>query len=238
MKRILILLFSILFSIHVFGQKTEFSLDLGSGFFSFSGSGAQKSTYYIERSHTNNPYGKKSSFSYGISLQAQRVTKAHFIYGIQAGYESLSSKIKINNIYPPDYNPYSMAAYTEYGLAGSGSRTILTNEFFTLHPFVGYRMFIISSIKTDLTFGADLAFCLNSEEKATVNSSYGSFNTKVKRDKPEPDSRLRVDLTNFYKHFGLTVGYSYGLTNYQSGLVGASSKVYSQMLRLGLIFKL
>ena len=241
MKRTFIFLLSILFSAQVFGQKTEFSLQLGSGFYSFRGKSAVNSSFYLADTsnmtgYTNNPYGRHSSFSYDIALQVQKVTIRHFIYGVQAGYESLSSKVKIIN-YPRYYNPASSAAYPAYPYAAGRGKAILTNEFFNLHPFVGYRMNILNGIKTDLTFGADVAFCLSSQEKATFNSIYGSFDTKVKREKPEPDTRLRVNLNNYYKHIGLTVGYSYGLTNYEKGMIGASPKAYSQMIRLGLIFK-
>ena len=241
MKRAFVFLLAVLFSATVFGQTTEYSVQLGSGFFSFRGPDAVTSSFYnantASSGYTNNPYGRGSAFSYGIALQFQRVTKKHFIYGILAGFESLSSSVKIDDVFPPYYNPLSTAVYLDY-LVKNGSRTILTNEFVTLHPFVGVRLKVIQAIKTDLTFGTDFAFCTSSEEKATVRSEYGNFDTKTTRTKPHLDSRLRIDLNNYYKHIGLIVGYSYGLTNYESGMNGASAEVYSQMIRLGLVFKL
>ncbi len=240
MKRLFTFLLAILFSASVFGQSTEFSIHLTSGFFSFRGKNAVESSFYnpdtvTMTGYTNNPYGRESSFSYGIALQIQKVTINHLIYGIQAGYESLSSKVKIDNFFSY-YNPNSMAAYPDYPPDGTGSAT-LTHDFFNIHPFVGCRMRILEGIKTDITLGADIAFCLSSVEKATFNSSYGRFVTTVKRHKPEPDSRLRIDLNNYYKHFGLTLGYSYGLTNYEAGMIPGGT-VYSQMFRLGLIYRL
>lgn len=125
----------------------------------------------------------------------------------------------------------------------NNSKTILTNQFINFHPFLGARMHIISGIKTDLTLGSDFGFCNSSEEKATVHTSQGNYDTKLKRVNPKVDSRLRVDFINYYKHIGLLIGYSYGLTNYEAGMVGASPmpyspKVFSQMIRLGLVFKL
>ncbi len=234
MKRTFLLILIALFSAQIFGQTTEYSVQLTSGFFSFRGSDAGSSTWYNgytnHTGYTNNPYGRESGFSYGITFQAQRVTKWHFIYGLQAGYESLSSKIKIDYV------------WTTENVPANNSKTILTNRFFNFHPFLGARMHIIHGIKTDLTVGSDFGFCSSSEEKATVHTSQGNYDTKLKRVKPKVDSRLRVDFINYYKHIGLLIGYSYGLTNYEAGAIGAepmpySPKVYSQMIRLGLVIK-
>ena len=232
MKHSFIFLLAVLFSAQLFGQTTEYSAQLTSGFFSFRGSDAQSSTFYNAGTmspltgYTNNPYGRQSGFSYGIALQIQRVTNWHFIYGIQAGYESLSSKVKIND------------AWTSETIPTHDSKTILTNRFINLHPFIGGRMNIVKGISTDLTFGADFGFCKSSREKATLKTSYGTSTASKDRHNPGTDTRLRVDLTNYYKHFGLTIGYSYGQTNYEAGMIGGSPEVYSQMIRLGLVFKL
>lgn len=244
MKRTFTLFLAVLFSATVFGQTTEYSVQLGSGFFSFRGNSASSIYTYSKFSngvsywYENNPYGQYSAFSYSVGFQVQRITKWHFIYGLQADYESLSSRTKIKNIVLYDHNPNSMAVYLPDSLVNADSHAILTNKYFTLHPFLGIRMKIIKGIKTDLTLGTDFAFCTSSEEHVTVNTSQGIYNSKINRDKPHLDTRLRVDLTNYYKHFGLTVGYSYGLTNYESGMNGVSPEVYSQMIRLGLAFKL
>lgn len=240
MKRTFIFLLSILFSVQAFAQKTEYSVQIASGFFSFRGPDARNSTVYIvgtdQTGYTSNPYGRESGFSYGIALQVQRVTKWHFIYGLQAGYESSSGKIKIDNI-PLYYNPNSSAVYPDILTVTEGSRAILTNQFIDLHPFIGTRIDIISSIKTDLTFGAGFGFCTRSEEKDILHTSAANYNRKLKRVRPKVDSRLRVDMVNYYKRTGLDIGYSYGLTNYEAGMI-PGGKVYSQMLKLGLVFKL
>lgn len=235
MKRTFIFLFPILFSVQVFGQTTEYSVQLTSGFFSFRGPDASTSTSYnlntTTSGYANDPYGRMSAFSYGVDMQIQRVTKKYFIYGLQVGYESLASKIKIDDIVTPFMGAYPVAPISK------DSKTILTNQFFTLHPFIGGRLNIIKGIKTDLTAGADFAFCTSSEEHATVHTSLVNFDTKLNRNKPHLDSRLRVDINNYYKHFGLTIGYSYGLTNYEAKMI-PGGRVYSQMIRLGLVFKL
>lgn len=231
----------------VFGQTTEYSVQLGSGLFSFRGDNAEKSTDFLldfsQNNYTHppgyflNPFGRHSGFSYTANFQAQRVTKGHFIYGLQAGYESLSSRINITDISaivnkstPTNSNPYGV----------SGSKTILTSQYLILHPFLGRRMKIFKSISTDLTFGWDFAFRMNSKEKTTVHTADYDYYLKSNLDGPQLDNRLRMDLTNYYKKVGLTIGYSYGFTPYIAKLRWRlnSLKAYSQMIRLGLVFRL
>ena len=237
MKRIFIFILIVLFSTQIFGQTTEYSVQLTSGFFSFRGRNAATSTYYITNDFStlkgaaDNPYGRLSGFSYGFALQAQRVTKWHFIYGLQAGYESLSSKARIDDI-----ATFLMGPYLNISISRD-SKAILTNQFIIFHPFAGSRLNIIKGIKTDFTFGADFGFCTSSEETDIVHTDKGNADMKSKLAKPKVDSRLRVDFINYYKRIGLTIGYSYGLTNYEAKMI-PGGKVYSQMFRLGLVFKL
>jgi hypothetical protein len=242
MKRLFTFLLVILFSASVFGQSTEYSVQLGSGFFSFrknltssiyssSQFGSHGSYWYL-----NKPYGQNSAFSDVVDFQIQRITKYHFIYGLQVVYESLSSRTKKKNITLYEYNPWSMAAYPVGSDVAADGQATLTYKYLTLHPFLGTRMKIINGINTDIALGIDLAFCVNSSEKMKVITDNWDYSVTSEINRPKLDSRLRIDLNNYYKHFGLTIGYSYGLKNYEAEM-NYGDKIYSQMFRLGLAYR-
>ena len=98
---------------------------------------------------------------------------------------------------------------------------------------------VFSRLTSDLTLGTDLGICLNSREHET-----GTMNN-VKYDyyyalpnNPNLDIRPRIEFTNYYKKFGLTIGYSLGLTNYENtGEWGAGNKAFSRMIRFGLAYR-
>jgi len=231
MKKILIIILTVLLATAISGQTNEFSEQFSSGLFSFAGSSATKtSTLYLGGPSTINPFGRGSSFSYVLGLQFQRIIISNFIFGLQISYESLSSKVKV------DYGEYSPHYL---GFQISEGKTILTYQFLTFHPFLGKRIKLIDWLTSDLTLGTDLGICLNSREHET-----GTMNN-VKYDyyyalpnNPNLDIRPRIEFTNYYKKFGLTIGYSLGLTNYENtGEWGAGNKAFSRMIRFGLAYR-
>ena len=231
MKKILIFSLAVVLTSIISGQTNEFSEQFSSGLFSFAGSSSTKSSIlYLGGPSTINPYGRGSSFSYVFGLQVQRITRSNFIFGLQACYESLSSKVKV--VYA-EYDPHSA------GFNVSDGKTILNNQFFSFHPFLGKRIKLINWLTSDLTLGTDLGVYLNSREHET-----GTMNN-VKYDyyyalpnNPNLDIRPRIEFTNYYKKFGLTIGYSLGLTNYENtGEWGAGNKAFSRMIRFGLAYR-
>lgn len=236
MKTKILFILTTLLSINVIGQTTEFSFHLTSGLFSFRGSGSAKSSMFnvgsgtLLKGYTNNPWGINSGFSYGFAINAQRVTKYNLVFGLQSAYESLTSKIYITTIWNNDL---------DYIIA-EGSKTDLNHQFFNLHPFIGKRFKLIKNLQTDLLIGFDIGFCLGVKEYPDIKTDLGIFNTSHERGKPQDDDyRLRIDIINYYKNFGLTIGYSHGLTNYKNGYEGGLPReVYSRMLRFGLVYKI
>jgi len=91
-----------------------------------------------------------------------------------------------------------------------------------------------------LTFGTDLGVCLNRREHETGTvDNEGKYNDSYTlANKPSIDIRPRIEFTNYYKKFGLTIGYSYGLINYTNRMVGANMEVFSRMIRFGLTYRL
>jgi len=232
MKKILIFSLAAVLTSTISGQTNEFSEQFSSGLFSFAGSSATKtSTLYLGGPSTMNPYGRGSSFSYIFGLQVQRITRSNFIFGLQASYESLSSKVKV--VYA-EYDTHSA------GFNVSDGKTILKNQFLSFHPFLGKRIKLINWITSDLTLGTDLGICFNSREHETGKmdngGKYDFFYTWP--GNPGLDIRPRIEFTNYYKKFGLTFGYSLGLTNYENtGGSSADMKVFSRMLRFGFAYR-
>ena len=80
-----------------------------------------------------------------------------------------------------------------------------------------------------------MGICLNSREHET-----GTMDNGIKYEyyyalpkNPNLDIRPRIEFTSYYKKFGLTIGYSLGLTNYSDAGLGA----YSRMIRFGISYK-
>ncbi len=95
-----------------------------------------------------NPYGRSSGFSYGLTAQAQRITKSRFVYGIQAGFESVASQVVITPVFGAFFIDTS-----------GNSRAILRDQLINLHPFLGKR-FDTQRISLDATLGVDLVIGL------------------------------------------------------------------------------
>ncbi|HTN38033.1 MAG TPA: hypothetical protein VL053_13225, partial [Arachidicoccus sp.] len=70
-------------------QKAELRANFNTGLFSFGGKDAANTSWINNETATNNPYGRKSGLSYGLSLNVRKITPSRFLYGIDAGYEML-----------------------------------------------------------------------------------------------------------------------------------------------------
>lgn len=216
-----------------FGQKREFSFQVNSGLFSFGAKSATNSSYIVLSDvvtvppYTNSPYGTNSSFSYGVGVRFQQLTRSNFIYGLALSCESLVSKLSIDN------------AAGLFFMSVQDGKTILSNNFINLFPSIGQRVEIVRGIDSDLLFGFDFGFGLSSKEKYSATLDQGNeISGTNKREIPTVDFRPRIEFINYYKNFGLSIGYSYGLTNYQKGLVGGDREAKSRYLRFGLSYRL
>jgi hypothetical protein len=231
-KLFFIILTLLVSSQFAYGQKTEISFNVYSGLFSFRGEGSSSKSwindnpYISPEKYTSNPYGKKSGFSYSLELQGQRVTKTKNIYGIGISFETLTSKVNIDTVTQNGF------IYWQYSADG---KTSLKNMFVTLNPYVGHRYFY-HKMSFNILAGFDLAFCLNSKETGSATASNKSYVT-VENNKPKPsiDFRPRIQIKTQINKYGFLVGYSLGLTNYQTQ---NTPKAYSSYLRLGLSYQL
>lgn len=223
---LIILLFTGQFS---FGQKKQITFQVNSGLFTFGGKSVSSASFMNMSDvgnisdYTNNPYGNRSSFSYGVGIQFQQLTRNNFIYGLQLSYESLSSKLTIDN------------AYGEINWSVENGKTVLTNNFINLFPSIGQKVKLFKGVDSDFLFGSDLGIGLSSTEKYSLTTNQGhKISGTNERELPNIDFRPRIEFVNYYKNFGLSIGYSYGLTNYQSGLDGGDREAKARYLRFGL----
>lgn len=222
----------------VSAQKTEISASLNSGLFSFSGSGAEKTSSMNvsdpgREGYTNNPYGSKNGLSYGLSVKIQQVFKQKIIIGAGLGYEMLRSKISLNRV---SITPYDIGFTVQNNATG---KTNLNSQFINLDIFGGYR-FDHKKIRLDVTGGFDIAYCAKAMEKGKAKTTAGEiFTTSIDRKTTSIDFRPRLQLAASYKKVGVYLGYSLGLNDYKNNYIGIYNKyTYARLIRFGLTYRL
>jgi hypothetical protein len=152
-----------------FGQQLEYSVHLNSGLFRFAGKGTTHSTGLIlgnsqsDIPFTYNPYGDKAGLCYGLAAQLQKVNSQNLIFGLQAGYETLSSKVKLRYAYTPLYSSQDPPITGE---------TVFRHAFINAYPFIGKRV-VFDKVNLDLNMGLDLGFGLSSLDKCDATSDSG-----------------------------------------------------------------
>ena len=213
-----------------YGQKSELTADVYSGLFFFRGNGSTARSVINEEhapnlpSFTANPYGSTSGFSYAVELQWQRVSRDNNLYGLGAGFEELTSKVTIDQL---------NVSNTLSVLVNGNTR--LENDFITVHPFLGHR-FLLGKVRLDGLAGLDAGFCLSSRETGKISSAPETrLKDIVNRPQPLVDVRPRAQLIAALDRWGLSAGYSMGLTNYQQE---GNGKAYSNFIRLGVTYRL
>lgn len=236
MKKNLLFLFFVFLIMKVQGQSTELIISFNSGLFSFNGNSAEHSASinHIDLSghnYTNNPYGTNSGISYGASIHLKRVTVCNFIFGIEAGYEDLRSKIIIDRI--DGFNGVAV-----YQLPADGE-TYLNENFLNVFPSVGYR-FKIGFISLDLEGGFDFGNLMQGFERGKATDENGTrYTTRMSRNDITFDFRPRIQLTVNWNRIGVYAGYSYGLINYKMNYYSDSdTQVYARLIRFGISFRL
>lgn len=227
MKKIPFIIMAQIISLMAVAQQSEFSVSLNSGLFSFEGAGVESTTNINEARYTNNPYGSHPALSYGISTDYKYVTAGRFIAGVGLGYEKLRSRVDIDKVF-----------LNTMPLEATG-RTFLSHEFLNLNPFIGYRL-PIRQVVVDLTVGIDVGILLNAYERGRATASNGQVFTASsdRAHMMNTDLRPRIQLEAHYKQYGIYVGHSTGLSNYQEGMVGGVEHgAWSKMLRFGVSYR-
>ncbi|GAB4025207.1 hypothetical protein GCM10028773_50480 [Spirosoma koreense] len=211
-----------------YGQHTEFSVRVGTGLFSYRGNYAASETKLnLMDAYVSNPYGRASRFSYGVNGQVQQLTKQGLIYGGQLGYERLSSRVAIT------------ALMGDFGPIPANGRAVLKTDFINVNPFIG-RRFGSDDFCVDATVGLDAAIGLNSRVwgSLVLDQPLVRMETNSRWPMPDVDIRPRLNLTGYCRAFGLSIGYSHGLSNYAGTRFSDDAKIYSQFWRASLTYRL
>ncbi len=239
MKEVCLVLLGLACASFSYAQKTELAVQLNSGRMKFGGASASKTTFMSHaadlgpHTYTNNPYGSKFGFAYGLAGQLQRVTAGNLLLGLQAGVETLQSRVEVERVF--SFRTYSSSLADSYETTG---HTNLRSSFANMHPYLGYRV-KAAAADIDITFGGDAGIGLGSREIGKATASSGeAFTTDSERTKPAFDFRPRVGVTAYHNQFGLSASYAHGLTNYQSGYDGGNPKTYARVVRLGVLYRL
>ncbi len=237
MKIAVALVLYMVFVTVAYGQSTEYSMQINTGYFYFSG-GASPTVFFegingVQKSLIEDPYGNNFALSYSVAAQIQRITKKYLILGLQLGTQLLRSRVMINTIGSLGSN-----------IRGSGKgHALLSMDFINLYPNIGQRFLLPTSV-VDLTIGPEIGLNINSREKGMVSDANGQFpeTTNYKISEPFAMLRLRSSLTLSFGKWGLTTSYAYGFQNYKvqnyfSGLARDSGKHFSQLFMFGIIYK-
>jgi hypothetical protein len=209
----------------------EFSMQINSGAFFYGGQSTRSTSTDISYPpySVKNPYGRTPGFSFGVSSQFQKITDNKFIYGLGIGYESLSSKVNLKDVWSEE---------PVYPWVTSECFATLTNQFINLNPYVGHRI-VKSKVTFDIIIGTDLGIGLKSQAKLNLLNSRGdSPIVRFGIDKTILDFRPRIGITSFYKNLGLSISYSHGLSNYAKDNESVDGKIYSRYFRFGLLYRL
>jgi hypothetical protein len=213
------LLFIVLFSGHCFAQHVEYNFGAGSGLYHYlSDKSHRMSLSYSflntslgyrgpQISYMNDPNGEKSGFSFQFFAGVKKVTIHNLLWGIDVEFQSLQSKKNILYVFAYD---------SSYASTGHCS---LTNRYIDLFPYIGKRI-LIKNMYFDITGGIELAMgFFNSQQfdHAVINSTGQILQADIKLKgygHNAMDGRFRLQsLTRFDKHWGILLGYAWGLTN-------------------------
>lgn len=239
MKKHFLLLPLLALAVPAAAQHVEVIGRAGLGLFKFGGKSAQSTSsvnYYSGTGggYTNSPYGSRVGTGFALGGRVQRVGGRNGLLALDLGYEWLRSRTNITELY---YSPYSYSSYRgAYPAEGS---TVLQTQNLTAFPGLG-RRFQVSVVELDALIGPELAYIFGFREKGSGTYNGGTAWTTDQRHRAfnRFDARLRADATAWYHRVGANASYSYGIINYQGGLIGASPEVYSRTLRLGLAYRL
>lgn len=229
-------------STSAFVAKAQLSFGASASLFNYVGSGTAEATVYIPASNRDfyvlNPYGKKTTASYGFYFQLQSFSSSNAVIGLRLGYDVLRSENK--EVYPMgsinDYQPINGSA------PAVNSYDRLINQFIDINPYFG-RRFVFGHFSIVPTVGAELGIGTQSNEKIHFES--GNNTTDESDDRPiqHIDWRIKPGIAFNYRRVGLDISYAHGLSNYirnnSADVTGeANHAVYSQLWRASLTFML
>jgi len=246
MLKLLVSIVTFFLLLSVNGQKTEVSVSLNSGLFSFAGNsvknGSAAEKDYTNTFYANNPYGARKGLGEGISVTLKRITKRNFIWGLDIGYESMKSRELVDTLfYTVDVLPYN-------GTPATG-KVFLKTSFFNVFPYFGKRI-VLKKVSIDVGAGIEFGLVNTSNESGRIDKEY-SVQSDMSHALASIDFRTRLQVSVNYHRYGGYLGYSWGQSDYGGSTGGGCSpgpgyqpspnvnyKYYSRIIRFGISYRL
>lgn len=235
MKKTLLLLLLQLPLLICYGQKTEVSVQVSSGF-SFYGGKSATSTPSVNGNdvgfpsfYANSPFSKKSNFPYGVAVQVQHVSEKNFCLGVRIGYDRFSTKSSFDGY----------LAMSASRILVENSRITLQNNMVQANPYLGYRL-LAKNIRLDVLAGVTMGVILKSSYAVSFDkkpdffySEAGNYPIDTKIDFG-PTAGVAAE----YQRTGIQVSYCHGLVNYMDNANFSAARAYSRYLRLGVSYRI
>lgn len=222
----------------VAAQHTELVGRAGLGLMQFGGKDALNTSQVnytnfngYEGGYTNSPYGSRLGVGFGVGGRLQRVGRRQGLLALDLGYDWLQARTAISTL-----NYYDGSSNTPRPATGTSS---LRSQHLTFFLGLGHQ-FVLHNINLDVLAGPELAYVFGFSEMGSGTYDGGTAWTTDRpgREFNRADAALRADATAWCHRLGFNASYSFGLLNYQGGLLGASRAVYSRTMRLGLAYRL
>lgn len=224
-------------------QELALKVQLHGGLFGFrtnDDAGKRMSSISDQYYNLYESYPSSHTTSYGIGLNLDRITRGGFLFGLSLDYEVLRAGQKIEEIHTIAGMPYASTAlsYIPYSIDVDGRHTQY-NHFINAFPHVGFVIFRTGNLSLFPQVGADIAFGTKSHSKISIDGyTDGTVSIDEEEVRQAMDIRPRLQVNADLGSLGLFAGYSLGLSNWTSGMLGPSRNTYSRYFRLGLSYKL
>jgi hypothetical protein len=235
MKNILLLLVLQLPFLICYGQKTEVSVQVSSGF-SFYGGKSATSTPSVYVSdvgppffYANSPFSKKSDFPYGVAIQVQHVSEKNFFLGVRIGYDRFSTKSSFDGY----------IAMSPGKVLVENGRITLQNDMVQANPYLGYRL-PAKNIRLDVLAGVNAGAILKRTYMVSFDGKPDFFDSEANSYPIDTkiDFGPTVGLAAEYKRTGIQISYCHGLVNYMDNAYFSAARAYSRYVRLGMSYRI
>lgn len=222
-----------------YSQKTEFSMNIGSGLFFHGGKSAvsrQNITYYIDdfppfQRYYSNAYGTRPALSLTAGGEVKRISRQGVLFGTGLQYQSLTARSAIDTVFIRGFvQPQDQVLDNGYSQ--------VRNEYVCFSPFVGKR-FKLSKWVCDIQTGIDIALLFKSREKLQMHADGSSSTVKREIEKKSTDTRLNLSVSMAYKKMSVQLGYHHGISNIAVYTYGATPlSAYSRFISLSFAYRI
>lgn len=213
----------ILAPIITFSQRTEFSYSTEVGYFNFGGKSATEIFNLMESQGEfllENPYSRRKSLDLGLRASLINYGNQGMFGGIGIGVNHTRSRINVNRMY--DSNMKVNGQIT--------TKHLLASMIYTFGYRQNYKSY---TINYSLDFKMIIPL-LSHEEGSVIDQNQKKINISKRRNLPI-DHQIGLLVSCFKGRNGLSVSYSYGLTNIMTGEQPTSAYSNSRRFSIGFV---